>query len=136
LSFVVSALSGHEIVGTMVLLVFFLGAAGVREHSRYATAIVLILYLLDTMAGPSALRVAITAVLFSNLRATWIASKWSPESSEAVPPPRLAETWSDKFSDTMPAWLWPNIRIPFYVLSMAFLKLDVLGVVMIICRHA
>jgi hypothetical protein len=40
LSFVVSAFSGHEIVGTMVLLVFFLGGVGVREHSRYAAAIV------------------------------------------------------------------------------------------------
>jgi hypothetical protein len=132
----VSAFSGHEIVGTMVLLVFFLGGVGVREHSRYAVAIVLILYLVDTIAGPSALRVAIAAVLFSNLRATWIASTWNPESSEAIPPPRLAETWGDKFSDIMPAWLWPNIRIPFYVLSVAFLMLDVLGVVMILRRHA
>jgi hypothetical protein len=136
LSFVVSAFSGHEILGTMVLLVFFLGGVGVREHSRYAAAIVLILYLLDTISAPSALRVAIAAVLFSNLRATWIASTWNPESSEAVAPPRLAETWSDKFSDTLPAWLWPNIRIPFYVLSIAFLMLDVLGVVMILRRHA
>jgi hypothetical protein len=136
LSFVVSAFSGHEILGTMVLLVFFLGGVGVREHSRYAAAIVLILYLMDTIVGPNALRVAIAAVLFSNLRATWIASTWNPESTEAIPPPRLAETWSDKFSDTMPAWLWPNIRIPFYVLSIAFLMLDVLGVVMILHRHA
>jgi len=137
LSFGVSAFSGHEILGTMVLLVFFLGGVGVREHSRYAAAVVLISYLLDTVAtGPSAVRFGIAAVLFSNLRATWIASAWNPESSEAVTPPRLAETWSDKFSDTLPAWLWPNIRIPFYVLSIAFLMLDVLGVVMILRRHA
>ena len=134
LSFVVSAFSGHEILGTVVWLVFFLGGVGVREHSRYAAAVVFTLYLLDTISAQSALRVAIAAVLFSNLRATWIASTWNPESSEAVPPPRLAETWSDKFSDTLPAWLWPNIRIPFYVLSIAFLLLDVLGVVMLF-RH-
>ena len=134
LSFVVSAFSGHEILGTVVLLVFFLGGVGVREHSRCAAAVVFTLYLLDTISAPSALRVAIAAVLFSNLRATWIASTWNPESSEAVPPPRLAKTWSDKFSDTLPAWLWPNIRIPFYVLSIAFLLLDVLGVVMLF-RH-
>lgn len=120
----------------MVLLVFFLGGVGVREHSRYAAAIVVILYLLDTISAPSALRVAVAAALFSNLRATWIASTWSPESTEAIPPPRLAETWSDKFSDTMPAWLWPKVRVPFYVLSIAFLMLDVLGVVMILRRHA
>ena len=135
-SLVVSAFRGHEIIGTVVLLVFFLGGVGVREHSRYAAAIVLILYLIDTIAGPSALRIAIAGVLFSNLRATWIASTWNPESSEATAPPRLAETWTDKFSDTLPAWLWPNIRIPFYVLSIAFLLLDVVGVVMLFRRRA
>jgi len=136
LSFVVAAFSGHEILGTMVLLVFFLGGVGVREHSRYAAAIVLILYLMDSLAGPNALRVAIAAVLFSNLRATWIASTWNPESSEATPPPRLAETWSDKFSDTLPMWLWPNIRIPFYVFSIAFLMLELLGLVILLRRRA
>jgi hypothetical protein len=120
-----------------VLLFFFLGGAGVREHSRYAAAVVLILYLVDTIAtGPNAVRVGIAAVLFSNLRATWIASRWNPESTEAMPPPRLAETWSDKLSDTLPMWLWPNIRIPFYVFSIAFLMLELLGVVILLRRRA
>ena len=137
LSFVLCVFTGHEILGTMVFLVFFLGGVGVREHSRYAAAIVLILYLVDTLAtGPSALRVFIAAVLFSNLRATWIASTWNSESSDATLPPRLADTWSDKFSDTLPRLLWPNIRIPFYVLSIALLMLDALGVVVILRRHA
>jgi hypothetical protein len=116
LSLVVNAATGHEIIGTTVLLFFFLGGVGVREHSRYAASVVLILYLLHIVAnGPSTIRVGVAAVLFSNLRATWIVSTWSPESSEAAPPPRLAETWTDKFTDTMPTWLWPNVCIPFYV---------------------
>ena len=137
LSFVVYAFTGHEILGTIVLLFFFLGGVGVREHSRYAAAVVFILYLVDTVtSGPSAVRVGIAAVLFSNLRATWIASTWNPEASEAAPPPRLADTWTDKFSDTMPTWLWPNIRIPFYVFSIAFLMLEAAGVIVILRRHA
>jgi hypothetical protein len=137
LSFVVYVFTGHEILGTIVLLFFFLGGVGVREHSRYAAAVVLILYLVDTIAtGPNAVRVGIAAVLFSNLRATWIASRWNPESTEAMPPPRLAETWSDKLSDTLPMWLWPNIRIPFYVFSIAFLMLELLGVVILLRRRA
>lgn len=137
LSFVIYAFIRHEILGTTVLLFFFLGGVGVREHSRYAAAVVLFLYLVDTIAsGPGALRIAIAAVLFSNLRATWIASTWNPESSEATPPPRLAETWSDKFSDTLPMWLWPNIRIPFYVFSIAFLMLELLGLVRLLRRRA
>jgi hypothetical protein len=137
LSFLVYAFTGHEILGTIVLLFFFLGGVGVRVHSRYAAAVVLILYLVDTVAtGPNAVRVGIAAVLFSNLRATWIASTWNPESTEAMFPPRLAETWSDKFSDTLPTWLWPNIRMPFYVFSIAFLLLEALGVIIILRRHA
>jgi hypothetical protein len=137
LSFVVYAFTSHEILGTIVLLFFFLGGVGVREHSRYAAAVVLILYLLDMVAsGPSAVRVGVAAVLVSNLRATWIASTWNPESSEATPPPRLADTWSDKFSDAMPMWLWPNVRISFYVFSVAFLMLNVLGLVIILRRRA
>jgi hypothetical protein len=123
-SFVVYAFTGHEILAAIVLLFFFLGGVGVREHSRYAAVVVLILYLIDIVAsGPTTVRVGVAAVLFSNLRATWIASMWSPESSEATPPPRLAETWIDKFTDTMPTWLWPNVRIPFYVFSVAFLMI-------------
>jgi hypothetical protein len=132
---VVYAFTGHEILGTTVLLFFFLGGVGVREHSRYAAAVVLILYLVAMVAsGPTTVRIGVAAVLFSNLRATWIASTWSPESSEATPPPRLAETWSDKFSDALPMWLWPNVRTPFYVFSIAFLMPNVLGLVIILRR--
>lgn len=63
-------------------------------------------------------------------------STWNPESIEATPPPRLAETWSDKFSDALPMWLWPNVRIPYYVFSIALLMLNVLGLVMILRRRA
>ena len=137
LSLVLSIFTGHEIIGAVVLLFFFLGGVGVREHSRFAAAIVLALYLVDTVAtGPNALRLGIAAVLFSNLRATWIASGWNPQSTEATAPPRLRETWSDKFTDTMPMWLWPKVRYFFYVFSIAFLMLEVVGVTMILRRRA
>lgn len=97
----------------------------------------LILYLVDVAASrPTTVRVGIAPVLVSNLRATWIASTRNPESIEATPPPRLAKTWSDKYSDALPMWLWPNVRIPFYVFSIAFLMLNVLGLVMILRRRA
>jgi hypothetical protein len=137
LSLVLSIFAGHEIIGAVVLLFFFLGGVGVREHSRYAASVVLLLYVVDTVAsGPSMLRLGIAAVLFSNLRATWIASRWNPESTEATSPPRLRETWSDKFSDTMPTWLWPKARYFFYIFSIGFLALEAVGVAMILRRHA
>src|ERR1700720_3560295 len=58
LSFAVYAFTGHEILGATVLLYFFLGGVGVREHSRYVAAVLLISYLVETVAaGPSAVRV-------------------------------------------------------------------------------
>jgi hypothetical protein len=137
LSLVVSTFAGHEIIGAVVLLFFFLGGVGVREHSPYAASVVLLLYVVDTVAaGPNALRLGIAAVLFSNLRATWIASRWNPASTEAAAPPRLRETWSDRFADTMPMWLWPKARYFFYVFSIAFLMLEALGVMVILRRRA
>jgi hypothetical protein len=135
-SLVLLAFGGHEILGAAVFLLYFLGGVGVREHSRLAATVILISYVADTLAAPGVIRFIVAALLFSNLRATWIASQWNPESREAVPPPRLAETWWDKLSDTMPAWLWPKIRIPFYVFSLGFLALEIVGAIVILRRHA
>jgi hypothetical protein len=136
LSLAVFAFHGQEILGSIVFLFFYLGGVGVREHSRYAATVVFVLYLVDTLAAqPGAVRIGIAAVLLSNLRATWITSRWNPASEVAMNPPRLVETWSDKFTDTIPTWLWPKIRIPFYVFSIAFLMLEVVGVVAILRRR-
>ena len=81
------------------------------------------------------MRIAIAAVLFSNLRATWIAAGWKPGASEALSPPRLRETWSDKFSDTVPMWLWPKVRVVFYFFSIAIVMLDAVGVAMLFRQH-
>lgn len=136
LSFVLSLFSGHEIIGTIVLLFFYLGGVGVREHSPFAAGAVLVLYVLDTVAtGAGVVRIAIAAVLFSNLRATWIAAGWKPGATEALSPPRLQETWSDKFSDTLPMWLWPKVRLAFYFFSIAIVMLDAVGVAMLFRQH-
>ncbi len=127
-SFVVTAIAGHAIIGGLVLVFYYLCGVGVREHNRYAAAVVFVSYVLDTVAtGPTILRVFIAAILLSNLRAVWISSRWKPESDEAILPPRLGETWGDKFGDKLPMWLWPKVRIPYYVLSACYLMLLAIG---------
>ena len=88
-------------MAAVVFLFFYLGGVGVREHSRFAATIVLVYYVIDTLASLGALvgspggmvmRVIITALLVSNLRATWIAAHWQSGSDEAALPPRLADT--------------------------------------------
>jgi hypothetical protein len=137
LAFLFSVISGHAIVASVVLLFYYLGGVGVRERSRYAAAVVLIFFAADTLtSGPNLLRVLMGALLMSNFRATWIASRWKPGSEEAVLPPRLGETWGDKFSDKLPEWLWPKVRVPYYVFSAGFLVLTAAGLVVMISRRA
>lgn len=136
-SLVVSVLAGQAIVGALGFLFYFLGGVGVRERSRYAAAVVLVLYAADAVtAGGGVVRVLLTALLLSNLRATWIASRWKPESEEAILPPRLGETWSDKFTDKLPMWLWPKVRILYYVYSAGFLVLVAVGLGALIANRA
>jgi hypothetical protein len=130
-SLVVTAFAGQTIVGAFIFLFYYLGGVGVRERSRYAAAVVLVMYVADVVAtGPSVVRIVLVGLLLSNLRATWIASSWKPDSDEANPTPRFDDTWSDKFADKLPTWLWPKVRILYYVLSACLLIFTGIGLTM------
>lgn len=139
LSFVMSAISGHAVTGFFVLLFYYLGGVGVRERSRYAAAVVLVLYLTDSLmsiAGNPILKILLSALLLANLRATWIAARWKPQADEAAAVPRFSETWSDKFVDQLPMWLWPRLRILYYIFSGGFLVFLAIGIAILLRRHA
>jgi hypothetical protein len=131
---VTSAVLGAPILGFFVFLYFYLGGVGVRQRSRYAAAAVFLLFMLDVVAAPSVLRILLAALLLSNLRATWIAAGWKPDSEEAFMPPRLNETWTDKLADQLPQWLWPKVRIVYYIYSVIVLWVVTLGVLVIVLR--
>jgi hypothetical protein len=136
-SLVMTAVAGHAVVGMFVFLFYYLGGVGVRERSRYAAAVVLVMYAADLVAGgPSVIRVVIAGLLLSNLRATWIASSWKPASDEANLPPRSDETWGDQFADKLPMWLWPKVRILFYVLSASLFAVTALGLTMMVLHRS
>ena len=81
------------------------------------------------------LGIVFAALLLANLRATSLASGWKLDSEEAALPPRLNETWGDKFADQLPVWLWPKIRIPYYIFSLIFMLLVALGLSIAILRR-
>lgn len=122
----------------MVFLLFHLDGVGVREHNPFAAAMVFIYFTIDTLAtGVGIVRIVIAAVLLSNLRATGIAGHWKSDSDEAALPPRLGETWSDSFADKWPAFIWPKIKVLYYIFSFSCLVLTVSGFVLIaLRRHA
>ncbi len=135
ISFVI-LVSSQPVTATVVLFFFYMGGVGVRERSRYAAAAVLMMYVVDTfLTGAGVLRILLGALLLSNMRAAWIASRWKPESAEAELPPRLGETLADKFADRLPMWLWPKVRIPYYIFSGGLLITMWVGLIAIALRR-
>jgi hypothetical protein len=120
-SFLTSSVAGHPIAGFCTLLYFYIGGVGVREKSVFAAIVVFILFLADTFAEPGILKFFGCVLLLSNMRATFIASFWDPGVAEAEAPMRFNDTWTDKFADQLPAWLWPKIRYGYYVFAVLLL---------------
>jgi hypothetical protein len=145
LSFVFTFMAGQPIWAVIGFLLFHLGGAGVREHSRFAATIVFVYYVINipmplklllASPGGTVLRVIITALLLSNLRATWIATRWQTGSDVGALPVRLDDTWMDKLANKWPAWLWPKIRVVYYIFSIGLLLLFGLGLVGMVFRSS
>lgn len=136
ISFAVVTFTGHLVVGLLSFLLFHFGGVGVREHNPFAAAVTLIAFSLDTLiSGIGVVRIIIAALLLSNLRATWIADNWkAEESEEAALPPRLAETFADKLSDKWPAFIWPKIKLLYYIFAFGYLALVVTGLILMKLR--
>jgi hypothetical protein len=137
-SFIFSLLQGRPFLAITLLLFFYFGGVGVRQRDPLAAGMVFLFYAVDTLTtvffmvfaspwGMIVFRIFVTALLLSNIRATWIASKWKADSEEAALPPRLNETWSDKFADQLPAILWPKARIAYYIFGACVLTLVSIG---------
>lgn len=147
LSFAFLFMAGQPISAFLILILFHFGGVGVREHNPFAAAIVLIYYLVDFFAsmiflflnspGIGVVRIIVIALLVSNLRATWIADHWKPESEEAALPPRFSETFFDKLADRWPSFIWPKVKILYYIFSFVYLAMIVAGLIVIaLRRHA
>jgi len=138
-------MGGQPVVAFLIFIVLHFGGIGVREHSPFAAGLVLVFYMLDTLAsikmamptpGGLIFRTIFTALLLSNLRATWIAAAWRPESEEAVLPPRMGDTLADKFSDRWPAWIWPKVKIIYFIFAFVMLVLTTAGLIVMAMKGA
>jgi hypothetical protein len=144
LSLLFLLLMGQFITGVVTFLVFYFGGVGVRERDPFAATAVLLIFFADTvftalmmgLFNPAVIvvRTVIIALLVSNLRATFMAWSWRPESEEAAMPQRMSDTFADTLSDQLPMWLWPKIRIVYYIFAAIYLALVCLGMMAIILR--
>jgi hypothetical protein len=122
-SLATALVSNYVVIGIISALLFYIGGLGVREHNRYAAISVFAMYMLGFGAHPGIIAIIVAAILLSNVRATWIASRWQAKSDESTLPPRLNQTLGDKFADGLPQWLWPKLRIAYYICSACLLSL-------------
>jgi len=128
-------------IGVLAALFYLMGGMGVRQGSWPAAAMVCAVYGLEVMAQaaqlqfPNIFRIAITLVLLSNLRATFLASEWRPAAEDEDRPTRFNETLADKFVDQMPAKCWPALQIPFIILGVLMLIFALLGLGLIFANR-
>lgn len=146
LSLVFQVLAGNPVTGAALFLLFHFGGIGVREHNPFAAGVMLAYYVIDFLGsvifvfanspGIGVVKVIIMALLVSNLRATWIAAGWKPDSEEAALPPRMGDTVADKFTDKWPAFIWPKVKVLYYIFSFLFLALIVAGLIVFYLQGA
>ena len=122
------------VFGGAVFFVYFVGGMGVRECSWLAATAVFAIYAVGQVGAghaPSVLSLIIGAVLLSNVRATFIASRWQPVADGEDRPTRFNETFRDKLVDQLPPTAWPILRVPFFIAAslvlVFFLYLSVTG---------
>lgn len=138
---VFQVLGGNPVTGGILFLLFHFGGVGVREHNPFAAGIMLAYYVVDFLSsvvlvfantpGIGVVKIIIMALLLSNLRATWIAAGWNPNSEEAALPPRMGDTLADKFSDQWPAFIWPKVKVLYYIFSFGCLVLIVTSLILL-----
>jgi hypothetical protein len=106
-----SALSGNvaaTVISVSIALMYFLGGMGVREADWPAAALVFVIYLFSLTYAiclgrmPGILQIIAAAILFSNIRAAFLASEWKPAGEDEDRPMRFNETFTDKLVDQLP----------------------------------
>ena len=108
------------VLAGIIFFVYVVGGMGVRQSSWPAAALIFTLYVVNALGSgrpPGILTIIIGAVLLSNLRATFLASRWKPAAENEDRPMRFNETFRDKLVDQLPPRLWPVLRIPFFIAS-------------------
>ena len=129
-----NAVGGSPFVGLFEGVFFILAGVGVRQRSRVAAIVAFSSYLLSALVlqrytgnGFGIVRIIFLALLFANIRGNWLSARWANQQTSAETPARLNQTLGDKLADQLPAWLWPKIRIVFYIIAGIEIGLLLLG---------
>jgi len=129
------------VLGVVAAAAYVLGGMGVREKSWPAAALIFVTYSLNVLSTvalrqlPNVISIIFAAVLFSNLRAAFLASEWRPAGEGEDQPTRFNESLADKLVDQMPATFWPVLQIPFFVLGSLLLLVNLAGLGFVLAQR-
>jgi hypothetical protein len=119
----IGLLSGNPLATVFEAIFFFLAGIGIRQRSRAAAVSAFTAYLLVSMViqkytgnGFGIVRIIFLAMLLANIRGMWLSAQW-PKSETGPELPRLNQTIGDKLSDSMPTFLWPKVKLIFYLFA-------------------
>ena len=117
--------------GIMEGLFYYLCGVGIRQRSVFAAAAAATAYIASSYllgaGGFGVLRIIFTALLISNVRATWLSARWRSTAIDPPPVP-LDMTLLDRLSGALPARVWPFGRPLLYVLAAIELLLLVFAI--------
>lgn len=145
ISAVALLVQGQLIASLITLVVFSLGAAGIRERSVAASVLVFTLYFLGIVVqwiaaalrllhtGNPLLSLLCIALLLSSVRATLLSRQFADEGDQEFPSAvdaGLIDTLVNRF----PHAVWPKAKIPFVVLASLYLLFSVVGSSMLLAK--
>ncbi|MBN8734513.1 MAG: hypothetical protein J0L64_28525 [Acidobacteria bacterium] len=135
LSAVVATLGGFPLGGILDGLFFFLCGVGIRRRSLYPAVIALTVYFLSTFVllkhtdqGFGVGRILGLALLLSNTRAIYLASRWPASELESLVAP-ISPTVPERFA-ALAQHIWPAGRyllVLLAILEFAFITLALLA---------
>ncbi len=141
-STVASLLTGHPLLGLLLLVFYWLGGMGVREYSVWAAVSVALAYAISLVLSvftrhmPGIIDVIIEGLLLANIRGTYIASQWKKRADPSEFPDRLNTLFWDKVVDQIPQKVWPVGRYIFFVVGLFYLALLLLSTVGVLYRQS
>ncbi len=133
------SVQGNWLIGLLVLVVFVLGAAGIRERSVAASALILAIYALGIVGswgmallgygntGNPFVGIVLLMLLCANLRATILSQRWLALGVDSEFPEREDGAAMNAVVNRFPRTCWPWGRYIFFVLAPIYILLTLVG---------
>jgi hypothetical protein len=128
---------GQQAFGIVEAVYLVVAALGIRAKSRIAAVATFAGVFMNSIAGYSSsarygsvvVDAIILALLFANIRATWLFARWARDLDVEPVSISYRRRFDHTLMNQMPALIWPKARVAFYVLATMLLIVQALSFV-------